>query len=82
MRTKTIIDGFRNSQKFRVILNGVIINGITPKDLNNSKFGRLSQQAAVWQAINSLAVMRRVEATKPIGLTGNWSGCEVQVDLI
>lgn len=82
MRTKTIIDGFRNSQKFRVILNGVMINGITPKDLNSSKFGLRDQQAAVWQAINSLAVMRRVEVTKPIGLTGNWSGCEVQVDLI
>lgn len=82
MRTKTIIDGFRNTQKFRVILNGVIINGISPKDLNNSKFGLRDQQAAVWQAINSLAVMRRVEVTKPIGLSGNWSGCEVQVDLL
>jgi hypothetical protein len=59
-----------------------MINGITPKDLNDSKFGLTNQRVAVWQAIIALASMRRVEKIPPVGLTGNWSECEVQINLI
>lgn len=82
MRTKTIIDGFKNSQKFRVTINGVLLNGITPKDLDNSRFGLTEQRVAVWDALESLARMRRVETIKPIGLTGTWRGVDIQVDIL
>lgn len=81
MRTKTIIDGFKNSQKFRVTINGVMLNGITPKDLMDCRFGLTEQRVAVWDAIGSLAAMRRVETIKPIGLTGTWRGVNIQVDM-
>ena len=82
MRTKTIIDGFKNSQKFRVIMNGVMINGITPKDLMDARFGLTNQRVALWDALQSLASMRRVEVTKPIGLTGTWREVNIQVDML
>lgn len=82
MRTKTIIDGFKNSQKFRVIMNGVMLNNITPKDLMDTRFGLTNQRVALWDAIQSLASMRRVEVIKPIGLTGTWREVNIQVDML
>ena len=81
MRTKTIVTGFKNSQKIRVILNGVILY-TTIKDVMFNLFGQTDQRIAVTQGLQSLAYMRAVESIKPIGLTGTWSGCSVQVDLI
>lgn len=81
MRTKTIVDGFKNSQKIRVILNGVHLY-TTIKDVAFNLFGHTAQRIAVTQALQSLAYMRAVESIKPVGLTGSWSGCQVQVDLI
>jgi len=82
MRTKTIIDGFKNSQKFRVIMNGVMLNNITPKDLIDTRFGLTNQRVALWDAIQSLASMRRIEVIKPIGLTGTWREVNIQVDML
>lgn len=81
MRTKTIIDGFKNSQKFRVILNGVILY-TTVKEMAFDLFGQTDQRVAVWEAMMKLAYMRRVEKIAPIGLACDVRGYQVQVDLI
>jgi hypothetical protein len=81
MRTKVIIDGFKNSQKFRVILNGVIIY-TTVKDMAFNLFGQTDQRVAVWNAMMKLAIMRRVEKIAPIGLACRENGFEVQVDMV
>lgn len=78
MRTKTIVPGFKNSQKIRVILNGVHLY-TTIKGAEFDLFGNTSQRIAVHQALTSLAAMQVDGAS---GLCGSWSGCEVQVDLI
>lgn len=53
MRTKQIIFGLNNTQKFRAIVNGVgfIMN---VKDLE-SKFVFTSQRVAVWMALETCA---------------------------
>lgn len=81
MRTKVIIDGFKNSQKFRVILNGVIIY-TTVKDMAFNLFGQTDQRVAVWNAMMKLAIMRRVEKIAPVGLGYRENGFEVQVNMV
>ena len=39
MRTKIIIEGLRNTQKFRAIINGVVIGDCQVKDILGSRFG-------------------------------------------
>ena len=80
MRTKTIIDGFKNSQKFRVIINGIILH-TTVKGMAYDTFGQTEQRVAVWDALMALAMQRRHE-TAAVGLAGTWRGYEVQVDLV
>ncbi len=81
MRTKTIIDGFKNSQKFRVIINGVILY-TTVKEMAFDLFGQTDQRVAVWESMMKLAYMRRVEKIQPTGLACDIRGYQVQVDLI
>jgi hypothetical protein len=81
MRTKTIIDGFKNSQKFRVIINGIILY-TTVKEMAFDMFGQTDQRVAVWEAMMKLAMMRRVEKIQPIGLACDVRGYQVQVDLV
>ena len=81
MRTKVIIDGFKNSQKFRVILNGIVIY-TTVKDMAFNLFGQTDQRVAVWNAMMKLAMMRRVEKIAPVGLGCDMNGFQVQVDMV
>ena len=81
MRTKVIIDGLKNTQKFRVIINGVIIGDCQVKDLVGNRFQQREQRIAVWDALMSLARQRRVESAA-VGLAGRWQNVDVQVDLI
>jgi hypothetical protein len=55
MRTKQIIMGMNNSQKFRAVINGVIIGDLQVKDLNGNRFQQREQRVAVWQALEMLA---------------------------
>lgn len=81
MRTKTIIDGFKNSQKFRVVINGIILF-TTVKEMAFDMFGQTDQRVAVWEAMMKLAMMRRIEKIQPVGLACDVRGYQVQVDLI
>lgn len=85
MRTKTIIDGLKNSQKFRVVINGIFIGDCEVKDLVGSRFPQREQRVAVWDALMRLAIDRRI--TKlcdgiPTGVLGDFQGYQVQVDLV
>ena len=85
MRTKTIIDGFKNSQKIRVIVNRVPIY-TTVKDMAYNLFGDTTIRAAVWSAVDKLARDRRVTGQEITGLTYSYGSynneVQVQVDLI
>jgi len=50
MRTKVIFDGLKNSQKIRVIINGVIVY-TTIKGVLYDLFGNTEQRAAVCDAL-------------------------------
>jgi hypothetical protein len=80
MRTKTIIDGFRNSQKFRVAINGILLH-TTIKDMAEDQFVVTEQRVAVWDAIMRLAMERR-QVKNTTGFAGDFRGFQVQVDLI
>lgn len=89
MRTKTIIDGFKNSQKFRFIL---IANSgeevgmtITIKQMSD-QFATRDARVAVWTALERLAYDRRLAKSQgkpvPTGLVKDAQGFrQVQIDL-
>jgi len=60
MRTKQIIEGLNNSQKFRAVINGVIIGNCQVKDLNGNRFQQREQRLAVWQALEKIASSHRI----------------------
>lgn len=80
MRQKTIIDGFKNSQKFRVVINGIIVY-TTVKGMAFDTFGQTDQRVAVWDALMALARQRRQEPAA-VGLAGTWRDYNVQVDIV
>ena len=84
MRTKTFIDGFKNSQKIRLMFDGfgvyTTVGGVC------GTFATASHSAAACDALSKLSYMRYV-ATKngdlvPVGLGYTTRGMQVQVDLI
>ena len=89
MRRKTIIDGFRNGQKFRVIFR----NGGSEYDVGmymtiqqmTDSMATVRARTAVWDAMSKLANMRYFARVNnepmPVGLTHDSSGFQVQVDL-
>lgn len=81
MRTKVIIDGLKNTQKFRAIINGVYIGDCMVKDLTTNRFPHQVQRVAVWEALMEVARARRVGANQ-IGFAGVRQGVEIQVDLV
>jgi hypothetical protein len=89
MRTKSIIDGFRNSQKFRFILtaqSGEDVGMVITIQQMLDNFATRDARVAVWNALNYLAYQRRVAEvngeTLPTGLVTNAQGFrQVQVDL-
>jgi hypothetical protein len=84
MRTKQIIWGLKNSQKLRVIIDGVGLY-MQIKDYN-SLFSTLSHRAAVCDALCRLTGMRVVANLNnqeiPTGLCQSFRGHEVQLSLI
>ena len=81
MRTKVIIEGLNNSQKFRAIINGVMIGDCQVKDLMANRFPHQVQRVAVWEALMEVARARRCGANQ-IGFAGTRQGVDVQVDLV
>jgi hypothetical protein len=83
MRTKRIIDGLNNSQRFRVILNGVFIGDCQVKDLNGNRFPQREQRIAVWEALEEVARGRRHGLMNMVNsFGGNKRGIDIQVDLL
>ena len=82
MRTKTIIEGLNNSQKFRAVINGVIIGDCQVKDLVGNRFQQREQRIAVWEALNEIARGRRVGFGLVNSYGTNKYGVDVQVDLV
>jgi len=85
LRTKVIIDGLKNTQKFRAVINGVIIGDCQVKDLLGSRFGQREQRVAVWNALMEIGMRQRhglgsMRATWGFGT--NKDGIDVQVDLV
>lgn len=89
MRTKTIIDGFKNSQKFRFILlanSGEEVGmTITIKQMSD-QFATRDARVAVWTALEKLAYERGMAKVchkpLPTGLVVGAQGFrQVQVDL-
>jgi len=79
MRTKVIFDGLKNSQKIRVIINGVIVY-TTIKGVLFDLFGNTEQRAAVCDALLELSYFYRTE--KSTGLGKDFRGYSIQVNLI
>jgi hypothetical protein len=66
MRTKVIFDGLKNSQKLRVIINGITIY-TTIKGVLYDLFGNTEQRAAVCDALLQLSYFYRTEKSTGIG---------------
>jgi hypothetical protein len=90
MRTKTLVEGFKNSQKFRFILtsqSGEEFGMYITVDQMNTMFATGNARAAVWDAMIHLSYLRRVaEATRKEIPTGLGRSCfgykQVQVTLM
>lgn len=85
MRTKTVIEGLKNSQKIRVIVKGVAFY-TTVYDMAFNLFGDSNIRAAVWTSTEKLASMRRIAksdgAPIPVGLVYDYNDTQVQVSLV
>lgn len=91
MRTKTIIDGFKNSQKFRFILmanDGAEIGMVITIQQMSDNFATRNARVAIWEALIRLGYDRqeaeRTSQIKPTGLVRearNYGFRQVQVDL-
>ena len=90
MRRKTIVDGFKNSQKFRFILqsqSGEEFGMYITIQQMSEQFATANARAAVWDAILKLSYDRDMaKATRrelPTGLVRSCFGYkQVQVDLV
>ena len=84
MRTKQIIYGLKNTQKIRVIIDGVGLY-IQIKDSNNL-FSKVTQRAAVCDALIRLSALRVVAGLNkkeiPTGLCEDFRGHQVQLSLM
>jgi hypothetical protein len=89
MRTKAIIDGFKNSQKFRFILlteSGAEFGMVITIQQMSDQFATRDARVAVWSAMAKLSFDRQLAQargeTLPIGLVRDAQGFrQVQVDL-
>jgi hypothetical protein len=82
MNTKIVIDGLKNSQKFRAVINGVFIGDCQVKDLMGSRFPQREQRVAVWNALQQIAVRQRTGLNLMTGYGTNKDGIDIQVDLV
>jgi hypothetical protein len=90
MRTKTIIDGFKNSQKFRVIFKGDgsendIGMYMTIQQMTEM-FATVTARTVCWEALMKLSYMRytakKDNALLPVGLGVTIRGKQIQIDLV
>jgi hypothetical protein len=90
MRTKTIIEGFKNSQKFRVIFKGDgsendIGMYLTIQQMTE-QFATATARTLCWEAMIKLSYERRMAESKkqaiPQGLGTTIRNKQVQVDLV
>ena len=90
MRTPTIIYGFKNSQKFRVIFKGDgsendIGMYMTVKQMTE-QFATVTARTVCWEALLKLSYMRYIakkdNALMPVGLGVTIRGKQVQLDLV
>lgn len=90
MRTPTIIDGFKNSQKFRVIFKGDgsendIGMYMTVKQMSE-QFATVNARSLCYDAMNLLAVDRglakAVRRPMPTGIGTTIRGKQIQIDLV
>jgi hypothetical protein len=82
MRTKVIIDGLNNTQKFRAVINGVFIGDCQVKDLMGSRFPQREQRVAVWNSLMEIAMRKRHGLNMTGFATTTKDGIEIQVDLV
>ena len=82
MRTKVIIEGLKNTQKFRAVINGVIIGDCQVKDLMGNRFAQRDQRVAVWKALDRVASSHRIGFGLIKGFGATYDGIDVQVDLV
>jgi len=89
MRRKTIIEGFKNSQKFRVIFKGdgsenEIGLYMTVQQMTE-QFATVNARSMCWDAMIKLSIERRIATTLdepiPNGIGTTIRGKQVQVDL-
>jgi hypothetical protein len=76
MRTKRFIDGLNNSQKIRVIVNGIGFH-TTVEGAFNMAFR--SQQLAVTQVLQSIGWNRRVLKGRVVDLSNTMTGLATRV---
>jgi hypothetical protein len=90
MRTKTVIEGFNNSQKFRVIFKGDGSENdvgmyMTVKQMTEM-FATVNARVLCWEAMEMLARIRKAEkeggGIPPVGLGATIRGKQIQVDLV
>jgi len=82
MRTKVIIDGLNNTQKFRAVINGVFVGDCQVKDLMGNRFPQREQRIAVWNSLMEVAMRRRHGLPMTGFSTRTNDGIEVKVDLV
>ena len=82
MNTKILIDGFKNSQKFRAIINGVHVGDCQVKDLMGSRFPQREQRVAVWNSLMEIAMRKRHGLNMTGFATTTKDGIDIQVDLV
>jgi hypothetical protein len=83
MRTKQIIMGLNNTQKFRAIINGVFVGDCMVKDLTTNRFPHQVQRVAVWEALMEVARGRQNGMMGMVNsFAGNCQGIDIQVDLV
>ena len=82
MNTKILIDGFKNSQKFRAIINGVHVGDCQVKDLMGSRFPQREQRIAVWNSLMEIAMRKRHGLNMTGFATTTKDGIDIQVDLV
>ena len=82
MNTKILIDGLKNSQKFRAVINGVFIGDCQVKDLMGSRFPQREQMVAVWNSLMEIAMRKRHGLNMTGFATTTKDGIDIQVDLV
>ena len=82
MRKKQVVRGFNNSQKIRVMIDGLGLY-MTISDID-SKFATVSHRTAVLDCAQALARIRSGDGAADkaaCGVAGTFNGKQVQLDL-